>query len=120
MFDGDGGGDAFDFVDIWFFQLVEELAGVGGEGLHVFSLTFSEDGVEGEGRFAAAGEAGDDNELVAWDGDIDVFEVVFAGAADADIPRRGRRGGTRHLGLGTRGRSGGCGGWWGHVQRGKG
>ena len=74
--------------------MIEELAGVGGKGLHVFSLTFSEDGVEGEGGLAAAGEAGDNDELVARDGDIDVFEIVFAGAADADeagvgaLPRR--------------------------------
>ena len=96
MFDGNGGGDALDFIYIWFFELVEKLAGVGGERLHVFSLTFSEDGVEGEGGLAAAGKAGDDDELVAGDGDIDVFEVVFAGSADADEPLRGRSGGTRH------------------------
>jgi len=48
LLDGDGWGDPFDFFDVGFFELVKELTGVGGEGLHVFALAFSEDRVEGE------------------------------------------------------------------------
>ena len=38
------------------------------------------DGVEGEGALARAGEAGDNHELVTGNGDVDVLEVMLAGA----------------------------------------
>ena len=82
LVDGDGGREAFDVVDVGLLHLAEELAGVGGEGLDVASLAFGVDGVEGEGRLAGAGEAGDDDELVARDLDVDVLEVMLAGAAN--------------------------------------
>src|SRR2546421_435833 len=48
LFDGDGGGQAFNVVAVGFLDLVEELAGIGGEGLDVFALSFGVDGIEGE------------------------------------------------------------------------
>ena len=84
LVDGDGGGEALDVVDVGLLHLAEELAGVGGEGLDVAALAFGVDGVEGEGGFAGAGEAGDDDELVAGDVDVDVLEVMLAGAANDD------------------------------------
>jgi len=48
-------------------------------------LAFGVDGVESEGRFARAGEAGDDDELVAGDVDIDAFEIVCPSTADFDV-----------------------------------
>jgi hypothetical protein len=53
-----------------------------GEGLDVAALALGVDGVEGEGGLAGAGDAGDDDELVAGYDDVDVLEVVLAGAAD--------------------------------------
>ncbi len=84
LVDGDGGGEALDVVDVGLLHLAEELAGVGGEGLDVAALALGVDGVEGERALAGAGEAGDDDELVAGDVDVDVLEVVLAGAADDD------------------------------------
>ena len=78
-------------VDVGLLHLPEELARVGGERLDVAALALGEDGVEGEAALAGAGEAGDDDELVARDGDVDVLEVVLARAADDDaIMRHGR------------------------------
>ncbi len=85
LLDGDGGGEAVDGVDVGALHLVEELAGVGGEGFDVAALAFGVDGVEGEGGLAGAGEAGDDGEGVARDADVDVAQVVLARAADGDV-----------------------------------
>ena len=41
-------------VDVGFFHLTEELAGVGGEGLDVAALALGVDGVERERGFAGA------------------------------------------------------------------
>ena len=85
LLDGDGGGEAVDGVDVGALHLVEELAGVGGEGFDVAALAFGVDGVEGEGALAGAGEAGDDGEGVARDGDGDVAQIVLARPANVDV-----------------------------------
>ena len=83
--DGDGGSEAVHVVDVGFLDALEELAGVGGEGLDVTALAFGVDGVEGEGGLTAAGDAADNGEGVVGDVDVDGFEVVGAGAADGDV-----------------------------------
>jgi hypothetical protein len=52
LFDRDGGGQALDAVDIGLAHQLQELAGVGGEALHVAALALGIDGVEGERGFA--------------------------------------------------------------------
>jgi hypothetical protein len=61
--------------------LIEKLARVGRQGFDVAALAFGVNGVEGERRFAGAGESCDDGQAVAWDFDVDVFEVVLARSA---------------------------------------
>lgn len=48
LLDGDGGVEAFDGVDVGFFELGKELAGVDGEGLDVAALAFGVEGVESQ------------------------------------------------------------------------
>lgn len=84
LLDGDGGGEAFDKVHVGAFQAVEKLAGVGGKAFDVFALAFGVEGVEGEGRFAGAAGAGEDDKPMTRDDDVDVFEIVLARAFDAD------------------------------------
>ncbi len=62
--DGDGRRDAGDFVDVGLFHALEELARVGRKRFDVAALAFGVDGVENERRFAGAGHACDDGELV--------------------------------------------------------
>ena len=81
--DGDGRGDTGDFVDIGLFHALEELAGVGGERFDVAALAFGVDGVKGQRGFAGTADAGDDGDGVVRNVDGDVFEIVDAGAADA-------------------------------------
>ena len=85
LLDGDGGGEAVHVVYIGFLDALEELAGVGGEGFDVAALAFCVDGVEGEGGFAGARDAGDDGEGVVGDVDVDGLKVVGAGSADGDL-----------------------------------
>ena len=78
------GRQALDVVDIGLFHEAEELAGVGRERLNVTALALGVDGVKGEGTFAGAGDAGDDDELIAWDGHVNVLEAVLTRALDVN------------------------------------
>ena len=94
LLDGHGGGESVDMIDIRFFHLLDELARVGGHAVEEAALAFGEEDVEGEGGFSGAAEAGDDDKFVAGDFERDIFEVVLAGAGDADavVIRGNRRG----------------------------
>ena len=85
LLDRDGGGEAVDGVDVGALHLVEELAGVGGEGFDVAALAFGVDGVEGKGGLAGAGETRDHGEGVARNADVDVAQVVLTRSADGDV-----------------------------------
>ena len=85
LLDGDGGREAFDGVDVGAFDLIEKLAGVGGEGFNIAALALGVDGVEGEGTLSGAGEAGDDGEGVAGDAHVDVAQIMLARAPHRDV-----------------------------------
>ena len=85
LFNGDGRGEALDGIYIGLVQLLQELAGIGREGLYVTALAFGVEGVKGEGGFAGPADARDDDELVPGDLDGDVLQVVFSGAFDDDV-----------------------------------
>ncbi|MNV51125.1 hypothetical protein D3C71_1431640 [compost metagenome] len=90
LLDRDGRGQALDVVQVRLLHHAQELPGIGRQRLHVTALAFGVDGVEGQRRLARAGQAGDDNQLVAGQVEIDVLEIVRPRAADADeIHRHG-------------------------------
>ncbi len=72
-------------LDIGLLHHLEELARIGREALDIAALAFGIDGVEREARLSAARQAGDDDELVARQLDIDALEVMLAGAADGNV-----------------------------------
>ena len=84
LLDGNGGADAVDPVDIRLGQAGQELAGVGGQGFHVTALTLGVQGVENQGRFARAREARNRGQHAPGKIDIDVLQIVLAGAFDPD------------------------------------
>ncbi len=84
LLDGDGGRDVLDPVDVRLVHALQELAGVGAEGLDVAALALGVEGVEGEGGLAAAADARHDDVAVAGDVDVDVLEIVHPHAAGAD------------------------------------
>ncbi len=78
LVDGDGRRQALDEVDVGLVHLAEELAGVGRQRLDVAALALGVDGVEGQRALARPGQAGEDDELVAGQLEVDALEVVFA------------------------------------------
>ena len=84
LLDGDGGRQAVDVVDVGLLHHLEELARIGRQAFDVAALALGIDGVEGERGFARARQAGEHDELVARDVEIDVLEIVLARAADVD------------------------------------
>ncbi len=121
LLDRDGGGEPLDRVHVRLLHQPEELPGVGGEGLDVAALALGVDGVEGEGRLAGSGEAGDDGQGPAGDLDVDVAEVVFprsaydqavvrhslVAVAAAESAQRGSEAGIRARRQDAKGRPGG-------------
>ena len=91
LLDRDRRRQAFDQVDVGLFHQLQELARVRRQRLNVAALAFGVERVECERGLAGPGQTGDHNEPLAWQVEIDAFQVVGAGSADADfIHRRGR------------------------------
>ena len=76
--------DAEDGIDVGAAGRLHELPRVGVERFEVAALALGEHDVEGERGLARAGHAGDDGEAVARNRDVDVAQVVLAGAVDDD------------------------------------
>jgi len=69
-----------DAVDLGDAHLIEEAAGVGSNGFEIPALRFGIEGPECERGLAGAGYAGEDDQRVSRDLDVDVFQVVLAGS----------------------------------------
>jgi hypothetical protein len=89
LLDGNHRRQAEDEIDVGLGDVRDEPLGVGRERLHVATLPFGVDRVEGQARLARSGQTGDDDQPVARDVERDVFEVMDARALDGD--RRPRR-----------------------------
>ena len=95
LIDRDRGRNAGDAIDLRLVHPVEKLARVGREGLDVAPLPFRVDGVEGEGRLAAAADAGDHDQLAVRELQVEVLEVVLTGVLDDDVLAHARGAGGR-------------------------
>ncbi len=84
LVDGDRGRQAVDRVQVRLVHLAQEHARVAAERLDVAALALRVDGVEGQARLAGARESRNYHELVAWNGDVYVAQVVLARALDDD------------------------------------
>ena len=82
LVDRDRRREPVDRVDVGLLHQAEELARVGGERLDVAALPLGVDRVEGKARLAGAGEAGDHDQGVARQLEVDVLEVVLARPGD--------------------------------------
>ena len=89
LLDRDRRRQAVDLVDVRLLHHLQELARIGRQRLDVAALALGIDGVEGERGFAGAGQAGEHDELVARNLDVDVLEIVLARAADGYRARCG-------------------------------
>ena len=84
LLDGDCGRQPLDMLDVRLLHHREELARVGRERLDIAPLPLGVDGVEGERRLARTRKPRDHHQPVAGDVDVDAFQVVRPGAADAN------------------------------------
>ena len=75
---------ALDQIDVGPFQLMEELPGVDREAFDVLPLPFGVERVEGQRALARAAGAGDDDEPVAGDIEVEILQIVHPRPADAD------------------------------------
>ena len=91
LLDGDRRRQAVDLVDVRLLHHFQELPGVGRQRLDITPLALGVDRVEGERRFARAGEPGEHDELVARDGEVDVLEIMLARPAHDDRPAAEQR-----------------------------
>ena len=85
LLDGNGRGEALDRIHVRLVHLLQELPGVGGQGLHVPPLPLRIEGVERQGGLPGAADPRDDDELVPGNLRVDVLQVVLAGALDDDL-----------------------------------
>ena len=84
LLDGDRRRKALDVIDLRLLHLADELPGVGAEAFDVAPLPFGIDRVHGQRGFARSARPAADGQPVAGNFDVDAFEVVLPGAADAD------------------------------------
>ena len=73
LFDGNGGGEALDKINLRLFHLIEELPRVSGERFDIAALAFGIKGVERQRRFARAAQAGNHHQFVSRNRERQVF-----------------------------------------------
>ena len=76
MSESDGRGEAVDAFHRRFFDFIQELADIGGDGLDIAPVSFGVDGIEGQRGFAGAAHADDGGYFSFRDIDIDIFQVI--------------------------------------------
>jgi hypothetical protein len=84
LLDRDCRREAVDLIDVRLLHHFEELARVGGERLDVAALALGIDRVERERGLARARQAGEHDQLIARQLDVDILEIVLARAANGD------------------------------------
>ena len=89
LVDGDGGGQPLDGVDVRLFHLPQKHARVGGQALHIAALPFGINGVKSQAGFAGPAQAREHHQLVARDLQCDVFQIMFARAANDELVLQG-------------------------------
>ena len=85
LLDRDCRRQPLDGVDVRLLHHRQELPRVSRQRFHIAPLTLGVDGVEGEGGLAGAGKAGEHDQPIPRQVEIDVFEVMGPGTPDADI-----------------------------------
>ncbi len=84
LLNADRGRQAGEIIDIRLLQLTEELTRVTGQRLDVAPLPFGVKRVESQGAFPRTADAGENDELIAGQIEVDVAEIVLACAANDD------------------------------------
>lgn len=89
LFDGDGGRNSFDAIDLRFVHAVEKLPRIRRKSFDVTSLAFRKKCVKGERTFSRAAESGDDDQFSERQIEVEIFQVVVPHTAKANKFWRG-------------------------------
>ena len=84
LLDRDGRAEAVDGIDLGPLHLIEELARVRRQRLHVAPLALGVDRVERQRRLAGSAQPGDHRQRVAGNLHVDVLQIVHPGAVHGD------------------------------------
>ncbi len=82
LFDGDRWWNPDDQVDFGLVQYMNVLSCVSRQAFNEPALSFREQNVEGQGALSRSGKTRDDDELVPWNVDREVLQVVVACSQD--------------------------------------
>src|SRR5262249_49751355 len=82
LLDADRGRQAGQQIDVRLLQLAEKLAGGGGERFDVAALSLRIERGEGKRNFSGGRDGGENDQVVARQIEIDVLQIMFAGASD--------------------------------------
>ena len=88
LVDGDGRRQPFDTFHIRLLHLSQELSRIGGQGFHIASLSFRIDRIECQGRLTGTGHTGQYHQFVSGDIYVNIFQIMFIGAADLNVLSR--------------------------------
>lgn len=88
LVDRHGGTQTFNLIHIWFFQLAEKLSRIGRQRLNIAPLPLGEYCVERQRGLSRSREPCDHHELVSWDLDVDILQVMFASTANDYLIQR--------------------------------
>ena len=69
-------------INLGFLHPAKELASICREAFDVSTLSLSVDGVKREAALAGTRDTGHNDELVTWNANVDVLEVVLSCASD--------------------------------------
>ena len=65
-------------------HLIEELPGISGETFDIAPLPFRIKRVKGERRFSRTAQAGNDDQFLTWNLQVEVLQIVLARTTDFD------------------------------------
>ena len=85
LFNGNGGRQSFDRVDVRFLHQLQKLARIGGKALHITALPLGVNRVESQRRLPRARKPGNDRQFVFGNAYVYVFKVVLSGPFDFNI-----------------------------------
>src|SRR6202035_1938393 len=85
LLDRDRGRQALDGVDVRLLHHREKLPGVSGQRFDVAPLTLGIDGIESERGLAGTRQAGEYDQSIARQVEIDILQVMGPGTPDSDI-----------------------------------
>jgi hypothetical protein len=84
LLQGNGGRKSVDGIDRRDVELVEKAAGVRRDRFEIASLSFGIKGAEGQRRFTRPRNPSEDNEGVARDVNVNIFQVMLTRPSNAD------------------------------------